>query len=670
MEKKHWVHDYETLFDCFTAVFEHYKTTETHVFVISKVRNDFTEFIKFLKQNIENREWHISYNGLAFDAQVTHYIIDNAHKWKDDKGLDLDGHLVANIIYKYAQRTIEKSNNKEFHDYPEWKMQIGQIDLFKMHHWDNPAKRSSLKWIQFSMDWDNIIDMPIHHSESITTKEQVNTILTYNINDVKSTKEIFNRSKDLIKLRKELTKTYGINLYSASEPRISKELFAYYMADKLNIDKRTLKKMRTKRDVIRFKDIILPYIKFESPEFQNLLKRFQSVELNPENLRGAFKYAVDYKGVSTHFGLGGAHGARISGIYTSDDENIIMSSDVTSFYPNLVIRNGWAPGHFPAKEFCDQYEWFFEERKKIPKSNPMNYVYKIILNSTFGLSNDKNSFFYDPELTMRITINGQLSLMMLYEMIMEKIPNAIPLMQNTDGIEIRIPREYQDDYLGICKQWEDLTSLQLEHDTYQKLVLGDVNNYIGLNDYKKVDLTTFREIKEKNPHYKFKVIGDSFFFAPTKMKGRYDFKNLALHKNKSKLIIPKAVYHYFIHDILPETYLESNKNILDYCIGGKSKGDWEQVAKFIENGQYTEEKLQKINRYYISKSGVKIVKVNKVDKREIQLEAGKWLQSVYNKIKLETDWSKYNIDKGYYTEAIEQEINNILNVASNQLTLF
>mgnify|MGYP003352854103 CR=1 FL=1 len=39
---------------------------------------------------------------------------------------------------------------------------------------------------------------------------------------------------------------------------------------------------------------------------------------------------------------------------------------ITSFYPNLVIRNKWSPGHFPVNEFCDQYEWFFEERKLIP----------------------------------------------------------------------------------------------------------------------------------------------------------------------------------------------------------------------------------------------------------------------------------------------------------------
>lgn len=665
MNKNHWVMDYETLQNCFTAVFEHYKTNEVKVFVVHDLRNDFQVFLDFLQNNHKNKEWHISYNGLAFDGQITQYVIDNYFLWKQ-----LSGCEIANILYKYAQSCITKSNNKEFMDYPQWKLKIGQIDLFKMHHWDNPAKRSSLKWIQYSMDWDNILDMPIHHEDKITSLDEINTILEYNVNDVRSTKEIFNRSKDLIKLRKELTDTYDINLYSASEPRISKELFAYYMSEKLNIPKKDLKQMRTNRSIIKFKDIILPYIKFNSPEFKQLLQRFQIVELDANNLKGGFKYSVNYKGVKTDFGVGGVHGARKAGVYYSNDDVVIMSSDVTSFYPNLVIRNKWAPGHFPAQEFCDQYEWFFEERKKIPKSNPMNYVYKIILNSTFGLSNDKNSFFYDPELTMRITINGQLSLIMLYEMIMERIPGAKALMQNTDGVETIIPRKYINEYMSICKEWETITNLELEHDEYQKLILADVNNYIGLNKFKEIDITAYREVKQKNPHYKFKVEKDKFYFAPAKMKGRFDFDNLALHKNKSKLVIPKAIYNYFIHDIMPYDYLNENKNILDYCIGGKSKGDWKQVARYIKDGVYTEEDLQKINRYYISKKGVKITKVNKTDDREIQLEAGKWLQTVFNKLNIEPNWENYNINKGYYLEAIEKEIDSILSVPSNQLQLF
>ena len=85
-------------------------------------------------------------------------------------------------------------------------------------------------------------------------------------------------------------------------------------------------------------------------------------------------------------------------------------------------------------------------------------------------------------------------------------------------------------------------------------------------------------------------------------------------------MIPKAIYQYFVNDVLPEDYLDQNKNILDYCIGGKSKGNWKQVARSIESGELSEVELQKINRYYISKEGVKIIKVNKNDNREIQLE--------------------------------------------------
>ena len=631
----HWIMDYETLSNCFVAVFKHYKTDETHIFSVCELQNDYDKFIEFLKQNIDNNEWHISYNGLAFDAQITHNII------KDHDNLRLmDGESIAEEIYEYAQEAIKRSNNKEFQTFPEWEMSIKQIDVYKLNHWDNMAKRSSLKWIQYSMDWDNMVDMPLPHDHQIKNREELDMIISYCVNDVDSTKEIFNQCKPLIALRKNLTDQYGINLYSASEPRISKELFAYYLSKELGIPKYELKKLRTFRNVIKAKDIILDYIKFDSLQFNNLLEKFKTVEINPNFTKGGFKYSVNYKGVKTHFGLGGAHGANKSGVYESDEDNIIMSSDVASFYPNLAIMNKIAPAHLDRKAFCNLYEWFFTERKKIPKSNPMNYVYKIILNSTYGLSNDKNSFLYDPQFTMFITINGQLTLMMLYEMICEAIPEAIPLLQNTDGIETVIPRSKKDLYLEVCKKWEEITNLVLEHDSYKKLVLADVNNYIAVDESGKA-----------------------------KCKGRFEFKGLALHKNKSKLIIPKALYAYFVDGVLPEDTIKSNKNILDYCIGGKSKGNWQQIARSIKENEAHEEKLQKINRYYISNKGVKIIKVNKNDGREIQLEAGRWMQTVMNDIK-KKEWSSYDINEKYYLEAIEKEINNIIGVKTNQLNLF
>ena len=43
--------DYETLSNCFVAVFKHYKTDETHIFSICKLQNDYIKFTEFLKQN-------------------------------------------------------------------------------------------------------------------------------------------------------------------------------------------------------------------------------------------------------------------------------------------------------------------------------------------------------------------------------------------------------------------------------------------------------------------------------------------------------------------------------------------------------------------------------------------------------------------------------------------
>jgi hypothetical protein len=631
--RQHYVMDYETLSNCFLGVFESIKSEERKIFVIHESRNDLEIFLEFLEHNIQNNEWHVSFNGLGFDSQITEHILRNAGMLSF-----MSGEEVAEWIYEKAQDVIDRQNRREFLEFSPKDLQIQQIDVFKLNHWDNPAKRSSLKWIQYTIDWKNIIDMPIQHYTKIT-ESQIPEIINYCINDVRSTKNIMFLSKSQIELRRTLTEEYSIDLFSASEPRISKELFLHFLSKHTGIRKYDLKNMRTYRPKIVVKDIILPYIEFKTAPFQHLLSKFNDVVIYPGETKGGFKYSVQYKGVKTDYGLGGIHGARTSKVYNSNEDMVIMTSDVISFYPNLAIRNKWAPGHLPQKAFCDLYEWFFEERKKIPKKDPKNYVYKIILNSTYGLSNDENSFLYDPEFTMRITINGQLSLSMLYEMICEEIPGSIPLMQNTDGLETMIPKEYVDKYMEICARWEKITNLQLEHDTYSKIVLGDVNNYIAVTEKGK-----------------------------SKCKGRFEYEDLALHKNKSFLIIPKALHAYFVEGIKPEDFLKANTNIFDYCGGVKIKGDWKFVEHKIENGNHIIKNLQHTLRYYISKSGSKILKVNRDDNRQIQIEAGPWMQTLYIDHE-EKDLSEYNINYDYYLQNIRKEIEG-LEPNSQQLKLF
>jgi len=659
----HWVHDYETLANCFVGVFRSINSDKMKIFVVHDLRNDLDKFIEFLKENIKEEEWHVSYNGLAFDGQITQYIINNSEAL-----LDMSGCEVGEWIYKKAQFVISARKQGHFLEFSERDMLIHQVDVFKLNHWDNPAKRSSLKWIQYSMDWHNIQDMPIHHTKLITTLDEIEEIISYCINDVESTKEIMIRSKSQIALRKTLTDEYNIPLFSASEPRISKELFLHFLSEKTGINKWELKKSGTKRDSIVVKDIILDYINFKTATFQKLLDRFKEVIVYPDQTKGGFKYSIQYNGVKTDFGLGGIHGAREKGVYVSDEENVILSSDVVSYYPRLAMVNQWSPAHIPKEAFCEQYQWFFDERRKISKKDIKNYVYKIILNSTYGLSNDKHSFLYDPEFTMRITINGQLSLCMLYEMIMERIPGAVPLLQNTDGLETIIPRKYVDEYMKICEEWEEITKLELEHDKYKKIVLADVNNYMAVSSYKEVPEEVYNELKISNPDDVFAQNEGKFYYAGTKTKGmRFEYANLALHKNKSFLITRKALFNYFVHGIDPEEFINSQTNIFDFCGGVKIKGDWKFQKEQISNGDYSIEPLQETIRYYISNNGGKIIKVNKSDGRRSQVEAGRWLQSPFIKFE-EKKFTEYDINYKYYLDKVNKIIQSIEPV-NNQLKL-
>jgi len=662
MSRCHYVMDYETLKNCFVAVFEDVRSDNKEIFVCHESKNDIVDLVTFLEKNVAYREWHVSFNGLSFDSQITEHILRNKQQLLWSKG-----DYIARFLYGKAQDVISRQNRGEFSEFSPKDLSIQQVDVFKLNHWDNPAKRSSLKWIQYSMNWENIQDMPIHHTTEIEDY-QINQVITYCINDVKSTKQIMYLSKSQIDLRRTLTQEYGIDLYSASEPRISKELFLYFLSKQTGYKKYDLKQLRTYRTEIRVKDIILPYTKFKTATFQNLLDKFNDIVVYPDNTKGGFKYSVQYKGVKTDFGLGGVHGARTTGIYESDEEMVILSSDVVSYYPNLAIRNKWAPAHLPKAEFCELYEWFFDERKKISKKDPKNYVYKIILNSTYGLSNDANSFLYDPEFTMRITINGQLSLMMLHEMICEEIPDVMPLMQNTDGLETLIPRKYYDRYMEICERWEKLTQLKLEHGTYQKIVLGDVNNYIAVNELSEVPKDVYDKLKKEQSYDVFEERDGKFYYANVKAKGRFEFNNLALHKNRSFLIIPKAIYYHFVFGIEPENYLQQNQDIFDYCGGVKIKGNWKFVEHHVEMGSYVKDELQHTLRYYISKTGSKIIKTNLSDNREIQVEAGPWMQTVFINY-VEKPFEEYLIHNDFYLQKIKKEIHSLEQV-TNQLSLF
>jgi hypothetical protein len=679
-KSKAFVYDYETVSNCFIAVFIDIKNTSNIIsFEISDYKNDFLNYYLFIEDCLSKQTLLVSYNGLKFDNQITRHLHSNFKSFSKLKGSDL-----AKNIYATSQLVIARSNEREFPMYSNKTNEFRECDILAINNYDNPAKRCSLKWLQYSMDWYNVEDMGKSHTKE-HDEEDIKMLLNYCINDCLSTRNLFFKNKAEILLRQKLSKHFKLDLFNHSEPKLAKSIFLKLLSEKLNIKEYDLSKKQSFRKVIDLNEAILPYIKFTTPNLQNTLTKFKSLKLNGENLKGSFAHKTTYKGLELSFALGGIHGAK-KGIYESDKNFIIKSFDVTSFYPNLSIRNNWAPGHIDKDSFCEIYESFFEERKKYSKKDPLNYVYKILLNSTYGLSNEANSFLKDSLFTMKITCNGQLLLVMLIEELCETIPAARPIMVNTDGGEIIIPREHEDLYHEICKKWEALTKLDLEFESYEKLIIPDVNNYIGIFSGKEITKEeAVLKIKTEFPKPLIKRNkNNQYFLYNVKAKGRFEIDK-PLHKNKSFRIKRIAYYNYFIHGIKPEITINENQNILDYCGGVRAKGDWKFVGSYIKDGIAVDEKLPKTLRYYVSTSGYKLRKLKEVwglltkslvptlfpdepisnetillETKAIKIEADNCLEQLNNKLDVKKQFSEYKVDISYYLKKIKKEIQNII----------
>lgn len=237
---------------------------------------------------------------------------------------------------------------------------------------------------------------------------------------------------------------------------------------------------------------------------------------------------------------------------------------------------------------------------------------------------------------MQITINGQLLLSKLLESISLEI-DIKPLLINTDGAELYLKRSDLPSVMRICKEWENITNLELEFLNYDKLIIKDVNNYIAIDEHKKV-----------------------------KSKGLFEWKKLPYHKNKSYAIIPKALEEYFINNIPVKETIEKEDDIFKFCRGIKSKkGSWFEFYQLKDNKLNTY-KLQKVNRFYISKKGGKVIK-HYEDGRKSFIEAKKCNEYIYNNINTDLINHLDNVNRSYYII----ECNNIINsIIKSQISLY
>ena len=593
-----------------------------HEFEISSRKSEITELREFLNQEGLRL---VGFNNVNFDYPILHRtILKNDHDWQA-----LDFYNVMMDIF-----------DEEYSSVWDNQVKIPQLDLYRIWHYDNKNKRTSLKWLEFAMRMDNIQDLP-YKPGTYLNDEEMDITVSYCRNDLDATHQFFLLSDKHIKIREFYSDLEGINLINASETKIAKEVFGKYLSKDMNISYKKLRELRTDRNYIPIRDIIFPYIKFEHKQNNAVLDYFNNTIWKKSNDGYATKiaYSTEYLNVQREYGEGGLHSFGKPGIYESNDEYMVYDLDFASYYPHLSFKNKLHPAHIPERVFSEKYEGFYKERKNYPKSDPRNYVLKIILNSAYGLSKDKYAYLYDPRWQLAITINGQLLLTMLTEWVIDATSYCKPIFENTDGAAYIIKRSEKHLVDSVCDRMEELSGIALEAQECKKLIMRDVNNYIN-------------------------VISDDVI----KFKGAYEIDR-DFHKNHSKRIVALAAANYFINGVQIKDTIDNhlktndykfgydykNYGIYDFCIGNKSKYNNKLFERTRNGVTVTDSELGKVNRYYVSTTGGELIKklppleknfIGLTDK--IKTETGQInIFDFVDDVKIEPGDRETNIEAGY-----------------------
>lgn len=623
------VYDHETLYNCFTCTTVHADDeNKVRSFVIWEDINELPQFLDYL-DSYELKQ--IGFNNIPFDYQVSHFIRRNRNKLLLMRPVD-----IARTIHSFTQELLEM----QFPPVPQYKIEIPQRDLFLLNHFNNKAKSLSLKGLQIAMNWPNVMDMPFGHNDLIQDREDLEQLLYYNANDALSTRHFYWKCQDIITLRQQLTDKYQTDLRNANDPKIGETILLDKIAKKLGLSMKMIRTMRTERPLVPLNEVILPHITdhLQGP-LREALDRFNKTIVS--NLADddkddeKYSFSLLYDDMRYDFGIGGLHAVRPPGTYNAADGYSILSADATSFYPMLAIAYGFAPEHF-GQAFNEAYLEVRNERKLYKKGTPENYGLKIALNGSYGKSRDKYSPLYDPRFTMQITINGQLFLVILCDMVTRAGGRVI--MANTDGIEIMCKNEDIPKIQEVFKQWEALSRMDLEYKDYQKLLIRDVNNYIGV--YKN---------------------------GGTYNKGAYEWQDLQWHKDHSMLAVPKAVEEYLVKGVpFMETFMKCDPYM--FFIGKRAKTGGRFEMRTVDGENINVKKYNKTIRYYVSKKGGYLFKVdpNKVNKKgqisQVRVDAPWKLTEVMH---YKDEPIHDNIDYRFYEKECWKLVNPILAVQTS-----
>ena len=289
-----------------------------------------------------------------------------------------------------------------------------------------------LKWFEGSMG-NNIKESGVPFDiDRKLTQDEIDETVKYCIHDVEQTVEVFLQRKEEFNGRLELVKLackgrpLDLSLISKTKPQLTAIILDAHRQgdrnDEFDIDFPDTNQVKKYKDVLDW---------YSNPDNRCYFRHVPGKKKPEKN-----QYSVMVAGCPHTFAWGGVHGAleKYSG------EGYFLMMDVASLYPSLMIRyNLHSRNIVDPQKFVDIYHERLELKKK---KDPLQAVLKIVLNSTYGVLKDKNNDLYDPLMSNKVCVYGQILLLDLIEHIE---PYAQLIQSNTDGILIKMPDGQDED---------------------------------------------------------------------------------------------------------------------------------------------------------------------------------------------------------------------------------
>jgi hypothetical protein len=353
--------------------------------------------------------------------------------------------------------------------------------------------RGTLKEWECKLGMDLVAESPLPFDRPVPSGGAIAEVLRYCLNDVAATVRLLQHNWDLVLMRAVLQGIYGQSdaIYSSTEAGIAEATLAELARRDSGVTRAQLKAAAAANPDNRprawpVRELVSSRIAFTTPPFQRLLEDFRSGSLligerggGQLELPALPDQVFAHAGVRYQLGTGGLHSLDEPGTWAGSVEEAIVDLDVTSYYPSLIINEGWYPQHYGPR-FLDHVRSMRDRRVAAKDAGDKRTAtaLKIVINSLYGKLNDSYSSLRSVPDAFRVTLNGQLYLLMLIEALTSA--GARVLSANTDGVIVRVPRAGLDDLAAAAATWERTCDLSLEHTAYRALYRRDVNNYVAV----------------------------------------------------------------------------------------------------------------------------------------------------------------------------------------------